>query len=141
MKNIFLVIVVLLGIAACNQPLNKTEKELTVSGKVDNSVVNVYYFHGKQRCKTCIAVGDVTKQTVEKNFQGNNNVVFKELNTEDEVNATLIEKYDVSWNALIIAKGEQHKNITEDAFSVAVDNPEKLSSDIVKIVKSMLEEK
>ncbi len=29
------------------------------------NVVNVLYFHGTQRCKTCIAVGNIAKETLD----------------------------------------------------------------------------
>lgn len=145
MKNVALALLLLVAVTACNQSGNKKtenkKEESSTTVTADASIVNVYYFHGKQRCKTCIAVGNVAKETIEKNFAGNNQVRFIEVNTSEKENDALVEKYDVSWNALIIAKGEQSKDITEQAFATAVGNSEKLTEEIITIVKSMSEEK
>lgn len=117
------------------------ELETTSVSAADTSIVNVYYFHGKARCKTCIAVGDVSKETIEKAFAGNSKVKFTEVNTADKTNDALVEKYEVTWNALIIAKGDQSEDLTEQAFATAVENPEKLTENIKSVVNSMLETK
>lgn len=97
----------------------------------DASVVNVYYFHGKQRCKTCIAVGDVTEKTIKELYANNPHVKFIEVKTDEEQNASLVEKYEVTWNALIITKGDNSINITDKAFATAVNTPESLT-DLIK---------
>ena len=38
-----------------------------------------------------------------------------------------MEKYEVSWNALIIAKGDKYINLTEQAFANAINSPEVLA--------------
>ncbi|NDV77741.1 nitrophenyl compound nitroreductase subunit ArsF family protein [Dysgonomonas sp. 511] len=111
-----------------NEQVAGTEEKEQV---VDASIVNVYYFHGKQRCKTCIAVGDVTEKTIKELYANNSHVKFIEVKTDEEQNASLVEKYEVTWNALIIAKGDDHIEITKEAFANALDNPEKLT-DLIK---------
>jgi len=98
------------------------------------SVINVYYFHGKQRCKTCIAVGDLAKKTIEETYSGNNKVKFIEVDTSNKQFEELVNKYEVSWNALIIAKGDNSVDITEQAFANALNNPDVLSELIKKEV-------
>ncbi|WP_165045368.1 nitrophenyl compound nitroreductase subunit ArsF family protein [Dysgonomonas sp. ZJ709] len=107
-----------------------TTSEQTVA-TADASTVNVYYFHGKQRCKTCITVGDLTAKTIKETYQGNENVKFIEVDTSDKQFEDLVEKYEVSWNALIIAKGDQSVNLTEQAFANAINTPDVL----VKLIK------
>lgn len=109
---------------------NQTQEKQTVA-TADASVVNVYYFHGKQRCKTCIAVGDVAKKTIEETYAGNQKVKFIEVNTSDKQFEDLVNKYEVSWNALIISKGDNSVDITEQAFANAISNPTVLS-DLIK---------
>lgn len=103
-----------------------TALEQTVA-TVDASIINVYYFHGKQRCKTCIAVGDLTAKTIKEAYQGNENVKFIEVDTSDKQFENLVEKYEVSWNALIIAKGDQSIDLTEQAFANAINSPDVLA--------------
>lgn len=144
MKNVIIALFALVAMTACNNSGSKkteTAKAETAAVIADTTTVNVYYFHGKARCKTCIAVGDVSKETIEKAFSGNANVRFTEINTSEKANEALVEKYEVTWNALIIAKGNQSKDLTEQAFATAVSNPEKLTEDIKTTVNTMLEVK
>ncbi|MDD4515876.1 nitrophenyl compound nitroreductase subunit ArsF family protein [Massilibacteroides sp.] len=144
MKNVVLALLLLVSVTACNnQPGKKTENKDTQTtaavATTDTSVVNVYYFHGKQRCKTCVAVGDVAKETIEKAYVGNSKVVFTEINTSEDATKALIEKYEVTWNALIIARGSGNIEITKQAFATAVENPQSLETLIKDEVNKRLQ--
>lgn len=135
MKQLIILSLAVLALTACGNRNNKkaaenTGTETTVQ-VADASAVYVYYFHGKQRCKTCIAVGNVSEKTVKDMYADNPNVKFIEVQTDDEANAALVEKYEVTWNALIIAKGGDNIEITKQAFASAVNNPENLT-DLIK---------
>jgi len=134
MKKVTLFLIFIAIFTACGQSNKKAEQVIT-----DPDIVSVYYFHGKQRCKTCIAVGDVARETVEKAFANNNNVRFVEINTSEKANEALVEKYEVTWNALIIAKGENAVEITDQAFATAVENPQALENLIKDEVSKRLE--
>jgi hypothetical protein len=43
-----------------------------------------------------------------------------EVMTDEAGNKELVEKYGVTWNALIVAKGDDHIDMTQNAFA----NPE-----------------
>ena len=66
MKKSILIGLFAILLVACGGNAQKNNGQATETQAkeqvADASVVNVYYFHGKQRCKTCIAVGDVTKE-------------------------------------------------------------------------------
>jgi len=131
-KSILFGLLVLL-LTACGgntQKNNQESSEIVESNMqlADASTVNVYYFHGKQRCKTCIAVGDVTEKTIKELYTDNPHVKFIEVKTDEEQNASLVEKYEVTWNALIIAKGDNHIEITKEAFANALNSPENLTN-------------
>lgn len=110
---------------------NETTSTETVAQAAQSDIVYVYYFHGKQRCKTCIAVGDVTEKTIKDLYANNPKVKFVEVKTHEEGNAALVEKYEVTWNALIIAKGDDSNEITKYAFANAVNSPDVLT-DLIK---------
>jgi hypothetical protein len=140
-KVAVLAFMLIVALAACNQNpkkagSNETSKVETID-TADPSVVYVYYFHGKQRCKTCIAVGDVSKETVEKEYADNDKVKFIEIDNSDKANEILCEKYEVSWNALIIAKGDDFIEITDQAFATAVGNPQALE----KLIKEEVDKR
>jgi hypothetical protein len=138
MKNVTLILLLAFIFTACGQNSRKTENT-TAQTTADTTTVTVYYFHGKQRCKTCVAVGDVAKQTVENYFADNDKVRFVEINTSEKGNNTLIEKYEVTWNALIIAKGENAIEITDQAFATAVGNPQALENLVKEEVNKRLQ--
>jgi len=132
MKQIFILLFAVLALVACDNNSNKKTADNasteTAIQATDPSTIYVYYFHGKQRCKTCIAVGTVSEKALKDMYAGNPNVKFIEVKTDDENNIPLVEKYEVTWNALVIAKGDDNVEITKQAFANAVDNPEILTS-------------
>jgi len=135
MKNVLLIMLSLLLITACGSggqkktPSTGNETETTVA---DTNTVYVYYFHGKQRCMTCNTVEKVAKEAIETNYASNLKVKFMVLPTYEKTNEALVEKYEISWNGLIIAKGDNSVNITEQAFANAVNSPEVLI-DLIKM--------
>jgi len=50
----------------------------------------------------------------------------------------LVEKYEIGWNSLIIAKGNNTVDITEEAFANAIKKPEALVELINKEINSRL---
>lgn len=134
-RNLLFVALIALFAISCNSKgqAEKSESAETVvaANTVDDSVTNIYYFHGKQRCKTCIAVGNLAKKTIEETYADNNDVKFIEVDTSDKQFEDLVNKYEVSWNALIIAKGDNSVDITEQTFANAINNPNVLS-DLIK---------
>lgn len=129
-KNLLSIALIAIFVMSCTNKKQTDNSERASTAleinAVDTSVTNVYYFHGKQRCKTCIAVGNLAKETIEELYANNHNVKFIEVDTSDKQFSNLVDKYEVSWNALIIAKGDKHIDITEQAFANAVNTPEVL---------------
>ena len=85
MNKVILAMAICLGLTACGG--NGTKKDNTV--KVEQSqpqetkdCVEVLYFHGKQRCATCMAIEKNTKEAIEAQFADelkNGTVVFKTI--------------------------------------------------------------
>lgn len=94
----------------------------------DASAVNVYYFHGKQRCKTCLAIENVTKKVIADNFKDNPKVKFIEINIDEDRNKDIVEKYEIAFSSLLIVKGEDYTDLTEQAFANAVNSPDVLTN-------------
>lgn len=106
---------------------------------IDSSenVINVLYFHGTQRCKTCIAVGNIAKETLDSLSLNNENIVFSEINTDDPNFSDVTAKFQISWSSLIITKGEERIDLTDFAFANAITNTEFLKAEIVKTITSL----
>lgn len=141
MKRILFVGLIALLFTSCgNSSQNKkqTSETATEVNAIDASTVYVYYFHGKQRCMTCNTVEKVAKQAIDTNYASNSNVKFMVLPKDDKANEALVEKYEISWNGLVIAKGNNSINITEQAFANAVNNPDVLVELIKKEVNNRL---
>lgn len=134
MKRVTLFLILTAIFASCGQSNKKAE---TI--EINPEIVNVFYFHGKQRCKTCVAVQDVARETIETAFADNDKVRFIEINTSEKGNETLIEKYEITWNALIIAEGDNNVDITDQAFATAVNNPQSLENLIKEEVNKRLQ--
>lgn len=144
MKNLLILSVALLAFVSCgNHSKNKATDNANIETAVqvaDESTIYVYYFHRKQRCKTCIAVETVAKETIENTYADNKEVCFIEINTEDKANEKLVVKYQVTWNALIVAKENNSIEITKQAFANAVNSPEVLAELIKTEVNKRLVE-
>ena len=126
-------------VTACKQ--NEKTTEINVAEIIsDTETVNVFYFHGKQRCETCSTVSNVAQQTVETAYTNNNKVRFIDIDFSEKANEALTEKYEVMWNSLIIAKGDNVVDITPQAFAVAVKSPQLLENLIKEEVNNRLTE-
>jgi len=141
-KSILILLLAVLFIACGNKTENKQtesqEQEQTVT-TADASVVNVYYFHGKQRCKTCIAIENVTKNAVAENYKDNPKVKYTEVNIDEATNKDLVEKYEIAFSSLLIAKGENSTDLTEQAFANAVNSPDVLTNLIKEEVNKRID--
>lgn len=131
-KNLFLLAILAFVMVSCgnktqtdNKPATETA-DVSVTNAQDASIINVYYFHGKQRCKTCLAIEDVAKNVIEANYKDNPKVKFVEVNIDEAKDQALVEKYEVTFSSLIIAKGDNHTDLTEQAFANAVNSPDVL---------------
>jgi len=121
----------------CNTPTpdckaNKTETEQTESAPE----IKAYYFHATQRCATCQAVEAVTKEALKENY--GEKIPFESINREKDKENPLIKKYQVSGTTLLIIKGNEVVNLTNDAFMNARTKPEKLKEKIKETVDAML---
>jgi len=119
-------------LSACAQ----TDSPKTVS-TAESDGIEVLYFHGKQRCATCIAIEKQTKQAVEE--LSDNRLTMMTIDISKKENESIVEKYEVAWSSLIVVKDGNVLNLTELGFSLARNNPdgfrEKFKSEIKQLLK------
>ncbi len=119
-------------LSACAQ----TYSPKTVS-TAESDGIEVLYFHGKQRCATCIAIEKQTKQAVEE--LSDNRLTMMTIDISKKENESIVEKYEVAWSSLIVVKGDNVLNLTDLGFSLARNNPdgfrERLKSEIKQLLK------
>ena len=142
MKKDLLMIALCMGLVACGNSNVKSEPKADTQTKAD--VVEVLYFHSKQRCASCIAIEKHTKELVDSAYAEelkNGKLVFKSVDiTKDE---HIADKYEVSWSSLIVIdydkNGEEKvENMTEFAFATARNTPEKFKNGSAEKINRML---
>jgi hypothetical protein len=132
MKNLILAGFLMLVIsgASCNA---QSEKKQTVSATSGNDI-EVYYFHRTVRCVTCKTVEAEAGKNIEilypEKFKSGR-ITFTSLNLEEEPGKTVGDKLGVNSQTLLIVKGDQKINITNEGFLYAVSKPEKFK-EIIK---------
>lgn len=141
MKKTVLMMTLCVGLSACGN--NNAKSEQQQANKPMTDVVEVLYFHGKQRCPTCKAIEQETKELVLTNFTNetkSGKLVFKELDITE--NESLAEKYQVTWSSLILVehdKGEETvENLTTFAFENARKSPDIFKQGLADKIKEML---
>ena len=136
-----MIIGIALSIIACGE--SKTKQESVVSEKKNENYVEILYFHGKQRCATCVAIEENTKQLIEERFSeqiATGELVFKTIDINE--NETLADKYEITWSSLLVVDNENGKEIVEDltnfAFTNALNSPDEFKEGVSKTINNML---
>jgi hypothetical protein len=136
MRKFFLLCFVLItfaGISCNSQPNQKSASAVSKNGDVE-----VYYFHMTTRCITCKTVEAEARKNVEMLYADQvkaGKISFTALNLEDATGKTMGEKLGVNSQTLLIVKGDQKINITNEGFLYAVSQPQKFA----EIMKSKID--
>ncbi len=139
MKNLILAgfMMLVFSGASCNaQP----EKKQTVSANSGNDV-EVYYFHRTVRCVTCKTVEAEARKYIEMLYADQvktGKISFTALNLEEATGKAVGDKLSVSGQTLLIVKGDQKINITNEGFLYAVSKPDKFREIIKEKVDPLM---
>lgn len=99
----------------------------------NEDTISMYYFHTSFRCNTCRTVEAKSKEVFESLFQeqcSNGTATFQAINIEENKNAPLVKKYQVTGQTLLLVKGKNTSNLTNQGFLYAKTNPDKLKEEI-----------
>ena len=143
MKKITIIMMAVLfssaTISACsgnNAPETKTE-----SVAKNASPVEIIYFHGKQRCMTCMAIEKETKALVEGELAKQvktGKVKFHVVDFSTEEGKKIAAKYKVTFSALFVVTPKGAENLTRFAFANARTNGEGFRKELKdKVVKAI----
>ncbi len=147
MKKMILALAICLVLTACGNDgaSKKNDNVKTEQVEEEKDRVEVLYFHGKQRCPTCIAIEKNVKKAIETQLADelkNGKVVFKTIDISNPDNEKITEKYEVTWSSLFICKWkdgkEAYENLTEYAFANARNAPDTFKNEIVEKIKASL---
>ncbi|MBK7134107.1 MAG: hypothetical protein IPH69_15180 [Bacteroidales bacterium] len=132
MKNLFIggILLLLLSGVSCNAQTDKKQQIVTAAG----NDVEVYYFHMTTRCVTCKTIEAEARRNVEmlypEQFKAGK-ISFTALNIEEPAGKATGERLGVNSQTLLIVKGDQKINITNEGFLYAVAKPDKFR-DVIK---------
>lgn len=141
MKNVLLILTLCVGMVACSGGKTKSVAE---NQQTKKDVVEVLYFHGAQRCATCMAIEKNTKELLEAAYAEqlkSGKLVFRSVDVTKE--EALAERYEVSWSSLILVDYDKNgkesaTNLTEFAFGNARTAPDKFKQGLSERITEML---
>jgi predicted membrane-bound dolichyl-phosphate-mannose-protein mannosyltransferase len=128
MKKFFLInfLLISLIVISCNAQTNQKP----AMSEVKNVNIEVYYFHMTTRCITCKTVEAEARKNVEilyTELYKAGKISFTALNLEEDSGKSIGEKLGVNSQTLLIVKGDQRINITNEGFLYAVSQPLKFA--------------
>ena len=137
-KHILILLAVIIGLTACASDAQKKEG-------TSKDGVEVLYFHGKQRCATCQAIEEETKDLINSQFAEavkSGKVRFRVVDITKSENEALADKYEITWSSLVIVKynngKETAENLTQFAFANARSNPAQFKKELAAKINQML---
>ncbi len=148
MNRLIFVLIICCGLAACGN--NRTKKSAStdveqMQPQEQKDRVEVLYFHGKQRCATCMAIEKNAKEAIESQFADelkNGKLIFRTIDISEPKNESIAEKYKVTWSSLFVSKWkdgkEMYENLTEYAFANARNAPDTFKNGIAEKVRTLL---
>ncbi|MDD4590387.1 MAG: nitrophenyl compound nitroreductase subunit ArsF family protein [Parabacteroides sp.] len=123
------------------------QKAATVQKTSSKIAVEVLYFHGKQRCPTCIAIGNHSLDVVNKEFASqvrNGQVKFKEIDISTTEGEKIADKYHVTWSSLFVNQWkngrEKRNDMTTFGFKNARSNPSAFEAGLKNRITQLLKD-
>ena len=105
--------------------------------------VEVMYFHGKQRCVTCMAIEKNAREVVEKDFtkeKKKGKVVFNVVDISTDEGAKIAKDYRVTWSSLFVNGWKNGKEKRNDMTQFAFKNARKNADEFKKGVSGKIKE-
>lgn len=103
--------------------------------------INAYYFHFTSRCVTCNTIEAKAKENLEVLYPQlvkNGLITFQSVNLDDPGSKPLAQKLGIAGQTLLLVKGNEKINITNEGFMYAVVKPEKFKEVINEKVEILL---
>ena len=120
-----------------------SQTEIKSANKNDsNTIIEAYYFHYSHRCATCLAVEDVTVNSLKELYPSmmkDEDITFLSVDMDTEEGEEFAKIMKVSGQTLIITTKDSRVDLTNEAFMYARSNPVKLREKIKATVDKMLE--
>ncbi|MCU0473726.1 MAG: nitrophenyl compound nitroreductase subunit ArsF family protein [Bacteroidales bacterium] len=124
-------------IACTAQPSNKEVK----ASENNSDKIEAYYFHFTARCITCRTIEANAKENLETLYPNQIKqglITFQSVNLEEASSKPLAERLGVSGQTLLLVKGDQKINLTNEGFMYAMVKPDKFKEIINEKVDGLL---
>lgn len=135
-----MIFALVIGLTSCGNGAETTNAKAPEKDRVE-----VIYFHGKQRCATCMAIENNSKELVNSMFANeikNGAVVFKTVDISTPEGEKIADKYEVTWSSLFVNKWEKGKetrnNMTDFGFANARKNPDVFKKGLAEKIRQSL---
>ena len=136
--RLLLGITLFIPLLSCNAQSSKKEVKASV---VNSEKIEAYYFHFTTRCVTCRTIEAKAKENLEilyPNQVKEGLITFQSVNLDEASSKSLAEKLGVSGQTLLLVKGDQKINLTNEGFMYAMVKPEKFKEIINEKVDGLL---
>jgi hypothetical protein len=141
MKTLRLIIATLLIVPFISCSAQPSEKEVKTAAGVNSDKIEAYYFHFTARCVTCNTIEAKTKENLQALYpqQVNNGLItFQSVNLDDAAGKSIANRLGVGGQALLLVKGDEKINITNEGFMYAMVKPDKFKEVINEKVDFLL---
>lgn len=108
---LFILITLLLCVAATPQPKQSKQVNLPQVTQATNKVI-VYYFHGNYRCYSCMRIEQYTRESVEAAFAKelkSGQIEFRSINIDLPANTHYVDDYKLFTKSVIVSDMVQGK--------------------------------
>jgi hypothetical protein len=136
--KLFITLLIMFPFFACTAQSSKKEVKESAS---NSDKIEAYYFHFTTRCTTCKTIEASTKENLEKLYPNQVKqglIAFQSINLDEASSKPLAEKLGVSGQTLLLVKGDQKINLTNEGFMYAVVKPDKFKEIINEKVDGLL---
>lgn len=103
--------------------------------------IEVMYFHGKQRCATCLSIEKYTNELLKQNYAKeikNGSIKFSVIDISTTQGKKIAKEYKVSWSSLFVVKGNERTDLTQMGFKYAKNQPEEFKKRLKDIIDKEL---
>ncbi|MCH4156825.1 MAG: nitrophenyl compound nitroreductase subunit ArsF family protein [Muribaculaceae bacterium] len=140
-RTIIIAILAIFCFAGISAAQNKrVQKRLSSPTRVE-----VMYFHGKQRCPTCIAIGKYSQEVLNSFFAAQvkkGQVKFREIDISTPEGEKIADSYHVTWSSLYVTQlkngKEIHNDMTSFGFQYARSNTQAFKNGLRNKITQLL---
>ena len=141
MKNsLLLIMTIFLFLGSCG---NNEKSNLTIDE--NKTCVEILYFHGDMRCKSCMAMEKGIAELLEEQYQDevkDGKIVFKTIDITTPEGEQIADNYGVTWSSLYLNNwkdGKEERNdLTRMGMKTAAKDPAAFKEEVKNYITQYL---